>query len=126
MKFRFHELTKNISEGSRLHLAKGITLIESTNMTIKRQANNYFSKLLPIQETVFGLELLGFPAQERVLLLKSLDLCFANAGHKVAVLAIDPSSSITGGSILGDKTRMEELGETSKCIYKAIPNSRYA
>ena len=109
-------------KGSRLHLAKGITLLESITESIKRQDNNYYSIYFRKQERVFVLELREFPAQEKVLLSK-LWTYACDAGHKVAVLAIDPSSSITGGSILGDKTRMEELARHPNAFIRPSPTA---
>src|SRR5690606_31295177 len=102
-------LSKKILEGSRLNLAKGITLIESITAADKVAGQELLLTLLPETGKSIRLGITGVPGAGKSTFIEEFGLMLAEAGHKVAVLAIDPSSSITGGSILGDKTRMEEL-----------------
>ncbi len=106
------ELYDGVLKGNRSLLARAITLIESNaeQHFIKRRSFCKCSCLIAASR--FGLESQVFLVQGKVPLLKRLVCIFASLGLKVAVLAIDPSSSISGGSILGDKTRMEQFQST--------------
>ena len=117
------ELTTNIMNGSRLDLAKGITLIESTTELDKKAGQQLLLNLLPTTGNSIRIGITGVPGAGKSTFIESFGLMLAQAGHKVAVLAIDPSSSITGGSILGDKTRMEELARHPNAFIRPSPTA---
>jgi len=117
------ELTDNIVKGSRLHLAKGITLLESIIQSDKVAGQQLLLNLLPETGKSIRLGITGVPGAGKSTFIEEFGLMLCNAGHKVAVLAIDPSSSITGGSILGDKTRMEELARHPNAFIRPSPSA---
>lgn len=116
-------LMNKILEGSRLDLAKGITLIESITAADKVAGQELLLKLLPKTGKSIRLGITGVPGAGKSTFIEEFGLMLAEAGHKVAVLAIDPSSSITGGSILGDKTRMEELARHPNAFIRPSPTA---
>lgn len=116
-------LAERISEGSRLHLAKGITLLESTTESDQKAGQALLQKVLPKTGNSIRLGITGVPGAGKSTFIESFGLMLCNAGHKVAVLAIDPSSTITGGSILGDKTRMEELAKHPNAFIRPSPSA---
>ena len=93
----------------RRALAKSITLLESTRPDHRAQADAMLNALLPHTGKAMRLGISGVPGVGKSTFIEALGLMLIAQGHRVAVLAIDPSSSIGGGSILGDKTRMEHL-----------------
>ena len=117
------ELTTNILNGSRLDLAKGITLIESITESDKKAGQQLLLNLLPNTGNSIRVGITGVPGAGKSTFIESFGLMLAEAGHKVAVLAIDPSSSLTGGSILGDKTRMEELARHPNAFIRPSPTA---
>lgn len=106
------DIAKGVINQDRFALSKAITLAESTEPS-KKQKSTQIADYLADNSTSNSLRLAisGSPGVGKSTLIENLGLLYANAGKKVAVLAIDPSSSITHGSILGDKTRMEALGQ---------------
>lgn len=117
------QFISEISKGSRPWLARAITLTESTRIDHRNQAEEILSKLLPQTGKSIRLAISGPPGVGKSSFIETLGLLLTNAGKKVAVLAIDPSSPITGGSILGDKTRMEELAKSPTCFIRPSPSS---
>lgn len=117
------ELTAKIQAGSRLHLAKGITLLESVTAADKAAGQQLLLNLLSKTGNSIRLGITGVPGAGKSTFIEEFGLMLAKAGHKVAVLAIDPSSSITGGSILGDKTRMEELARHPNAFIRPSPSA---
>ncbi|WP_192597722.1 methylmalonyl Co-A mutase-associated GTPase MeaB [Sporosarcina limicola] len=117
------ELTEKISNGSRLHLAKGITLLESITPADKIAGQQVLLNLLPKTGNSIRIGITGVPGAGKSTFIEAFGLMLANAGHHVAVLAIDPSSTITGGSILGDKTRMEELARHPGAFIRPSPTA---
>ncbi len=116
-------LYAGILEGSRLDLAKGITLIESILPNDKQAAQQLLLQLLPHSGNSIRIGITGVPGAGKSTFIEAFGLLLAQLGHKVAVLAIDPSSSITGGSILGDKTRMEELARHPSAFIRPSPTA---
>ncbi len=106
------DIAKAIIEGDRFALSQAITLAESTELS-KKIISSEIADYLAHQSTNTStrIAISGSPGVGKSTLIESWGLHYANKGNKVAVLAIDPSSSVTHGSILGDKTRMEELGQ---------------
>lgn len=116
-------LVKEIMSGSRVALARAITLIESTRADHRRDAENLLSKLIGKTGNSLRVAISGPPGVGKSTFIEALGLHVVSTGKKLAVLAIDPSSPITGGSILGDKTRMEELSKAENCFIRPSPSS---
>ncbi|WP_438310627.1 methylmalonyl Co-A mutase-associated GTPase MeaB [Sporosarcina sp. FA9] len=116
-------LTEKIRGKSRLHLAKGITLLESITAADKEAGQKLLLNLLPLSGNSIRIGITGVPGAGKSTFIEEFGLMLCDAGHKVAVLAIDPSSTITGGSILGDKTRMEELARHPNAFIRPSPTA---
>jgi LAO/AO transport system kinase len=107
----------------RRAMSKAITLLESTRADHRQQADELLTALLPYAGQSMRIGLSGVPGVGKSTLIESLGLNLIQAGHKVAVLAIDPSSTVSGGSILGDKTRMEKLSVNMGAYIRPSPSS---
>jgi LAO/AO transport system kinase len=106
-------------------LAKAITLAESTLPNDQQEAQQLLHKILPQTGKSFRLGITGVPGVGKSTFIESFGMYLINQGHKVAVLAIDPSSPKSGGSILGDKTRMEKLSQTDKAFIRPSPSAGF-
>ncbi|MDE3060831.1 MAG: methylmalonyl Co-A mutase-associated GTPase MeaB [Pseudomonadota bacterium] len=104
-------LASDILSGDRAALARAITLIESTREDHQREARDLLSQLWPKAGNSLRIGITGAPGVGKSTFIEALGLHIAAQGHRLAVLAVDPSSSVTGGSILGDKTRMGKLSQ---------------
>lgn len=102
-------LRSSILAGDRRGLARGITLIESDRPDHQSRAENLITSLLPQTGRATRLGISGAPGAGKSTFVEAFGMHVVTAGHRVAVLAIDPSSRLSGGAILGDKTRMDEL-----------------
>ncbi|MBU3625772.1 methylmalonyl Co-A mutase-associated GTPase MeaB [Polynucleobacter sp. JS-Safj-400b-B2] len=118
-----NDLTGAPSLKQRRALAKIITLLESTRLDHRHRADDVLNTLLPKTGKSFRLGISGVPGVGKSTLIETLGLYLIEKGHRVAVLAIDPSSSISGGSILGDKTRMERLSVLENAFIRPSPSS---
>ena len=122
-----HELQAAILHGTPLQrrraMAKAITLLESTRADHRAQADALLTALLPHTGQAFRLGISGVPGVGKSTFIEALGLYLISQGHRVAVLAIDPSSSVSGGSILGDKTRMEKLSVHEMAYIRPSPSS---
>ncbi|HQZ06640.1 MAG TPA: methylmalonyl Co-A mutase-associated GTPase MeaB [Burkholderiaceae bacterium] len=107
----------------RRAIAKAITLLESTRPDHRAQADALLAALLPHAGHAFRLGLSGVPGVGKSTLIEALGLHLIARGHHVAVLTIDPSSAVSGGSILGDKTRMEHLSVHPDAYIRPSPSS---
>ena len=107
----------------RRALAKIITLLESTRLDHRKRADEVLNALLPKTGKSFRIGISGVPGVGKSTLIETLGLYLIDKGHRVAVLAIDPSSSLSGGSILGDKTRMERLSVLDNAFIRPSPSS---
>lgn len=116
-------LEKELLNGSRLHLAKAITLLESLHPADRQAGQELLLNILPKTGSSIRLGITGVPGAGKSTFIEQFGLKLANEGHKVAVLAIDPSSTVTGGSILGDKTRMEELARHPNAFIRPSPSA---
>lgn len=114
-------LSGQIRQGSIRAIGKGITLIESTKPEHVQQAGILLDRLLPFSGNSLRIGITGVPGVGKSTFIESFGTFLTGKGHKVAVLAVDPSSQITGGSILGDKTRMEELARDEKAFIRPSP-----
>lgn len=112
-----------IQAGDRRELARAITLIESTLPEHRAQAEALISELMQHTGKSIRLGISGVPGVGKSTFIESFGLHLINQGHKVCVLAVDPSSPRTGGSILGDKTRMELLSRNQDAFIRPSPSS---
>ena len=107
----------------RRAMAKAITLLESTRADHRAQADELLTALLPHTGKAFRLGISGVPGVGKSTFIEALGLYLIAQGHRVAVLAVDPSSTVSGGSILGDKTRMEHLSVNERAYIRPSPSS---
>jgi LAO/AO transport system kinase len=107
----------------RRAIAKAITLLESTRADHRAQADELLTALLPHTGKSLRLGISGVPGVGKSTFIEALGLYLIGQGHRVAVLTIDPSSSVSGGSILGDKTRMEKLSVREEAYIRPSPSS---
>lgn len=117
-------LASDILQGNRRALARGITLVESTRRDHREQANILLGILTPHAGSAVRLGITGVPGVGKSTFIEIFGNHIIDLGHKVAVLAVDPSSSISGGSILGDKTRMELLTRRPEAFIRPSPAGR--
>ena len=113
---------KKFISGDRRSLAKAITLIESSRPEDNTEAQHFLEKILPHTGKSLRVGITGVPGVGKSTFIESFGLFLINKGFKVAVLAIDPSSPISGGSILGDKTRMEQLSQNENAFIRPSPS----
>lgn len=113
---------QDILSGNRRAMAKAITLIESSRSDHREEAQELLSELLPHTGNTIRLGLTGVPGVGKSTFIESFGKMLTGQGFKVAVLAVDPSSQISGGSILGDKTRMEELARDDMAFIRPTPS----
>jgi len=120
-------LLQAITAGSpiaqRRAVAKAITLLESTRTDHRLRADALLNALLPHSGQSLRLGISGVPGVGKSTFIEALGLFLIGQGHSVAVLAVDPSSSVSGGSILGDKTRMERLSVDERAYIRPSPSS---
>jgi LAO/AO transport system kinase len=114
-------LAQGVLTGDRRLLAKAITLVESSRPDHREQAHRLLEELLPSTGKALRLGITGVPGVGKSTFIEALGMYLIERGHRVAVLAVDPSSSISGGSILGDKTRMERLSQRSEAYIRPSP-----
>jgi LAO/AO transport system kinase len=107
----------------RRAIAKAITLLESTRADHRANADELLTALLPHTGKSFRLGISGVPGVGKSTFIEALGLHLIDQGHRVAVLTIDPSSTVSGGSILGDKTRMERLSVHERAYIRPSPSS---
>ena len=108
-------------DGKRRALAKAITLVESTLDTHREQAQAILEQVLPHSGNSIRIGISGVPGVGKSTFIEAFGLHLIGQGKRVAVLAVDPSSPIAGGSILGDKTRMEELSRREEAFIRPSP-----
>ncbi len=115
------DYAKGVLAGDRAVLARAITLIESKKPEHQDTAQQVLSKLLPKTGNSLRVGVSGLPGAGKSTFIDALGTMLTGAGHKVAVLAVDPTSSRTGGSILGDKTRMTRLSVDDNAFIRPSP-----
>ncbi|MEI2790092.1 MAG: methylmalonyl Co-A mutase-associated GTPase MeaB [Steroidobacteraceae bacterium] len=116
-------LAEGVRRGERRALAKAITLLESTRRDDRIRADALLNSLLSSTGRATRLGISGVPGVGKSTFIEALGLFLIERGHRVAVLAVDPSSSVSGGSILGDKTRMERLSVQESAYIRPSPSS---
>ena len=114
-------LAQQIIEGDRRALAKAITLVESTRADHGEQAVQLLAELMPHTGKSIRIGVSGAPGVGKSTFIEALGNFLTVQGHQVAVLAVDPTSAVSGGSILGDKTRMEALSVNPKAFVRPSP-----
>ena len=119
------ELIKGIQSGDKRLLGKAITLVESKKVEHREQAEELLKELLPFTGNSIRVGITGVPGAGKSTFIESFGKLAIQQGKKVAVLAIDPSSSLNKGSILGDKTRMEELAKEQDAFIRPSPTSGF-
>ncbi len=116
-------MVEGVLKNDRTLLAKTITLIESQSELHRQKAELVVQKLLPKTGNSIRIGITGVPGAGKSTLIEALGLYLISQGHKIAVLTVDPSSSLSKGSILGDKTRMEKLSREADCFIRPSPSS---
>lgn len=114
-------LFEGIKAGDWLALSQAITLVESKSSSDRKLAQNLIKRCLPLSGNSFRIGITGSPGVGKSTFIEALGMQLIELGHKVAVLAIDPSSSINKGSILGDKTRMDRLSANENAFIRPSP-----
>jgi len=117
------DLFSEIKKGNKVALAKGITLLESSLTTDIAEAQKLISDCLPLSGNSIRIGITGVPGVGKSTFIEVFGKLLTSKGHKVAVLAIDPTSEKTHGSILGDKSRMNELSVDKNAFIRPSPTS---
>ncbi len=115
------DLLRGIRENDRAALGRAITLVESNSPDDRDRAQALLTKLLPDTGGAQRIGISGVPGVGKSTFIESFGLQLVDGGHRVAVLAVDPSSSVSKGSILGDKTRMEKLAASDNAFIRPSP-----
>lgn len=118
-----HELAEGVRGGSRRALAKAVTLVESMRRDDVPLALALLEELHPATGGSLRIGLSGAPGVGKSTLVEALGLHVVKCGHRPAVLAIDPSSTVSGGSVLGDKTRMNDLSRAEAAFIRPSPSA---
>lgn len=121
-KMSVEEYVEGVKKGDRMILAKAITLIESNAPKDFDKAQRVLQALLPRTGHSLRIGITGVPGAGKSTFIEAFGQLLCQQGYKVAVLAVDPTSSITGGSILGDKTRMQKLSREPNCFIRPSPS----
>ncbi len=126
MKIDVHALAQKIRSGERRALAKAITLVEGTLLQQKQSAYELLKLLGTNYPNTIRIGVSGSPGVGKSTFLEAYGMHLIQQGHKVAVLAVDPSSPVSGGSILGDKTRMERLSAHADAFVRPSPSGTFS
>jgi LAO/AO transport system kinase len=116
------EYVTQILKGNITFLSRAITLVESTNVKHQKKANEILERCLPYANNSIRIGITGVPGVGKSTFIEAFGKHLTNKGNKVAVLAVDPSSSVNKGSILGDKTRMEQLVTDENAFIRPSPS----
>lgn len=125
MKISTEDFIEGIRSGNKRLIAKAITLVESTKPEHRSQAEELLKKILPLTGNSIRVGITGVPGAGKSTFIENFGRLAISNNKKVAVLAIDPSSAINKGSILGDKTRMEELAKEENAFIRPSPSSGF-
>ena len=121
--FDVEHWARRVRSGDRSAIARAITLVESTRSEHRRQAQSLIARLLPDTGGAQRVGITGVPGAGKSTFIDELGTLLTARGHCVAVLAVDPSSTRHGGSILGDKTRMNRLANDPQAFIRPSPSS---
>jgi LAO/AO transport system kinase len=116
------DLADAVRAGDRRALARAITLVESSRADHRADAAAFLDAILPATGAATRVGISGAPGAGKSTFIEALGMHLVDRGHRVAVLAVDPSSARSGGSILGDKTRMEQLSRRSEAFIRPSPS----
>jgi len=116
------ELTAGVWKNDKSMLARAITLVESNSAARYAKGREILQKIGPEPGDSLRIGITGPPGAGKSTIIEEIGLELTGRGHRVAILAVDPSSSLTGGSILGDKTRMERLSRQESCFIRPSPS----
>ncbi len=123
-KMSVEDLAQGIVEGSRGHIARAITLVESVKPAHREQAHELLASIAPRTGGAFRVGISGVPGAGKSTFVNAMGVKLIDERqHRVAVLAVDPSSSRTGGSILGDRTRMSDLAQREEAFIRPSPSA---
>lgn len=122
-RLRVDDYVQGVLSGDRTILGRAITLVESNSMAHMERAQKMLRKLIPHTGKSMRVGVTGVPGAGKSTFIEALGTYLCSKGHKVAVLAVDPSSSLTRGSILGDKTRMEKLSREKNAFIRPSPSA---
>ncbi|WP_432472792.1 methylmalonyl Co-A mutase-associated GTPase MeaB [Amphritea sp. HPY] len=117
------DYVEGVLSGDRTMLGRAISLVESTSARHRKMAQEMLLKLLPYSCKAHRVGITGVPGVGKSTTIEALGCNLCEAGHKVAILTVDPTSSISGGSILGDKTRMSNLSIQQSAFIRPSPSS---
>lgn len=117
------DYVEGIRQGSRRILAQAITLVESQQPSDGDRAQEVLRRLTPYSGEAHRIGISGIPGVGKSTLIEALGVQLIDSAHRVAVLAVDPSSSLSGGSILGDKSRMPRLAVSDSAFIRPSPNA---
>lgn len=117
------DYVRGVKEGSRLWIARAITLVESSRADHRDLAQRLLVELTPLAGRARRVGVTGVPGVGKSTFIDALGVRLTGDGHRVAVLAVDPSSTRTGGSVLGDKTRMSRLAADPHAFIRPSPTS---
>lgn len=124
-KFDVPALVEGVKAGSRSHVAQAITLVESRLPAHRPLARQLLTELTPTDTRAVRVGISGVPGAGKSTFINAMGQLLIGQGHKVAVLAVDPSSSRTGGSVLGDRTRMGELTQSPDAFVRPSPSGNH-
>jgi len=113
---------RGVIDGDRVTLARAVTLVESRSDEDRQLARDLLQRVLPLTGHAHRIGITGVPGVGKSTFIDELGMRLLKAGHRVAVLAIDPSSQLSGGSILGDKTRMQRLALDPRAFVRPSPS----
>ncbi|MEB3372236.1 methylmalonyl Co-A mutase-associated GTPase MeaB [Saccharopolyspora mangrovi] len=122
-KIDIHDYAEGVLDGSRTKLAQAITLVESTRADHRALTQELLTELLPHTGGAHRIGITGVPGVGKSTFIEALGSMLTEEGHRVAVLAVDPSSTRSGGSILGDKTRMGRLASDPSAFVRPSPSA---
>ena len=120
-KMTVDDYVAGVLKGDRMKLSRAITMVESNAPKHFAMAQDIVQQLLPHTGKAVRIGITGVPGAGKSTIIEALGCLLCQQGHKVAVLAVDPSSSVTGGAILGDKTRMEQLSREKNAFIRPSP-----
>jgi LAO/AO transport system kinase len=121
-KLTVEDYVAGVLAGDRMILSRAITLVESNAAVHFEMAQQVIQKLLPYTGKSTRVGITGFPGAGKSTFIEAMGTYLCQSGHRVAVLAVDPSSTVTKGSILGDKTRMEQLSREKNAFIRPSPS----